>query len=167
MPTVAEQLREAREAKELTVHQVAEITKIRSDHIRALDEGDYEIFPAPVYIRGFVRTYAGFLRLDVDSIIRQLNEELSRSEKHRDNPALAPTPKGFLDFLLPQLWRVNWKIVLPLLVLALVLVGGVYAYRAVLSSRPKDPLAELGPGLYEPRQRDTGELLPLPDPRKR
>ena len=36
MPTVAEQLRTAREAQGLTVYQVAEITKIRTDHIRAL-----------------------------------------------------------------------------------------------------------------------------------
>ena len=56
MSTVAEQLREAREAQNLTVYQVAEITKIRTDHIRALDEGNYDVFSAPVYIRGSVRS---------------------------------------------------------------------------------------------------------------
>ena len=58
MASVAEQLRAAREAKNLTVSQVAETTKIRGDHIRALEEGNYNVFVAPVYSRGFIRTYA-------------------------------------------------------------------------------------------------------------
>ena len=36
MSAVAEQLRQAREARNLTVQQVVEITKIRTDHLRAL-----------------------------------------------------------------------------------------------------------------------------------
>src|SRR5207253_137981 len=44
MSTVAEQLRLAREARNLTVHQVADITKIRTDHIRALEEGNFDMF---------------------------------------------------------------------------------------------------------------------------
>src|SRR5258705_11311017 len=39
MATVAEQLRRAREAQNLNVYQVAEITKIKTDHIRALESG--------------------------------------------------------------------------------------------------------------------------------
>ena len=48
MSTVAEQLRQAREARNLTVQQVAEITKIRTDHVRAVEEGNYDVFSAPV-----------------------------------------------------------------------------------------------------------------------
>src|SRR5256885_16408736 len=62
MSTVAEQLRQAREAQNLTVHQIAEITKIRTDHIRALEEGNYNVISAPVYIRGFIRSYATILQ---------------------------------------------------------------------------------------------------------
>ena len=51
MATVSEQLRLAREQQQLDVYQVAEITKIKTDHIRALESGTYDIFPAQVYIR--------------------------------------------------------------------------------------------------------------------
>ena len=64
MATVGEQLKMAREAQRLTVTQVAEMTKIRSDHIRAIDQSNYDVFSAPVYIRGFVRTYASAVKLD-------------------------------------------------------------------------------------------------------
>ena len=72
MPTVADQLHEAREARKLTIEQVAEVTKIRSDHVRALEEGNFNVFSAPVYIRGFVRSYAGALKLDVREILGEL-----------------------------------------------------------------------------------------------
>ena len=84
--TVAEQLHLAREAKSLTIKQVAEITKIRSDHIRALEEGNFNAFSAPVYIRGFVRAYAGLLKLDVPRIMAKLDLELGATEKFREPP---------------------------------------------------------------------------------
>ena len=75
MSTVAEQLRLAREAKNLSITQVADITKIRSDHLRALEEGNFNVFSAPVYIKGFVRTYAMLLKLDVAGVMRALDGE--------------------------------------------------------------------------------------------
>ena len=72
MSTVAEQLKQAREAQKMTVQELAEITKIRTDHVRALEEGNFNIFPAPVYIRGFVRTVATLLKLDVPQVMSAL-----------------------------------------------------------------------------------------------
>src|SRR5438067_13829051 len=88
MPTVAEQLRTSREAKGLTVYQVAEITKIKTDHVRALEEGNYDAFSAPVYIRGFVRTYANLLKLDVPALMDALDGELGRAQKFHEPLAL-------------------------------------------------------------------------------
>src|SRR6185503_8750655 len=100
MPTVAEQLRRAREEQKLNIYQVAEITKIKTDHIRALESSDYETFAAPVYIRGFVRTYAKVLKLDETQVVADLEIELGQSEKFRDLPPLTPKPRGALDFLM-------------------------------------------------------------------
>ena len=44
MSTVADKLRQAREAQNLTIHQIADITKIRTDHIRALEQGNFDVF---------------------------------------------------------------------------------------------------------------------------
>ena len=86
MSTVAEQLRAAREAKNLTIYQVAETTKIRTDHIRALEDGNYEMFSAPVYIRGSVKNYAILLKLDVPAVMAALNVELGQTEKFKEPP---------------------------------------------------------------------------------
>ena len=99
MSTVAEQLLLARESKSLSIYQVAEVTKIRTDHIRALEEGNFDVFSAPVYIRGFVRTYATLLKLDVSQIMATLDSELGRTEKFHEPPPLSDHSRGAVDFL--------------------------------------------------------------------
>jgi cytoskeletal protein RodZ len=166
MPTVAEQLRVAREAQGLTVHQVADITKIRTDHIRALEEGNFSMFAAPVYIRGFVRTYAALLKLNVESLVVALQAELGQTERFREPPPLTSGQKGFLDVLMLQLSKVNWRVALPSLGAALLLLAGFLGYRAWRQHQSKDPLNGLGPGLHQPAQGGSGNTLPLPPPRK-
>jgi len=97
MSTVAEQLRAAREANKLTVEQVADMTKIRTDHVRALEEGNFSVFSAPVYIRGSVKNYATRLKLDVTAIMAELDAELGRTENFSEPPALVEESNKPLD----------------------------------------------------------------------
>jgi cytoskeleton protein RodZ len=160
MPTVAEQLRQAREAQGLNIHQVAEITKIKTDHVRALEEGDYDRFVAPVYIRGFVRTYAKVLKLDEAGIAADLEKELSRTEKFKEPPPLTTRPRTPLDFVMLQVSRLNWRILVAALVLVIVVVLALVSFRG--RGQKDDPLKKLGPGLYQPKPEQSGETLPVP-----
>ncbi len=167
MPTVAEQLRTAREARKLTVTEVAEITKIRTDHIRALEEGNFDMFVAPVYIRGFTRTYATLLKLDVPEIIQALAVELGQTEKFAEPPPLSRERKGALDFIMLQLSKVNWQksaVVLGGLVVVGILIAAVWLWRRRHNA---DPSAGLPPAVYQPAHRPAGETLPLPAPAPR
>ena len=93
MSSVAQQLQQAREARHLTVQQVAEITKVRSDNVRALEEGNFNVFSAPVYIKGFVRTYSTLLKLDVPRIMATLDGELGQTKKFAERMSfLLPVP---------------------------------------------------------------------------
>ncbi|MEK7676437.1 MAG: helix-turn-helix transcriptional regulator [Verrucomicrobiota bacterium] len=162
MSTVAEQLRHAREAQHLTVHQVAELTKIRTDHIRALEEGNYDMFAATVYIRGFVRAYATLVKLDVAQLMTVLAAELAQTTKFREHPKLTKAqPHRWLDAFMLQLSSVNWRLVLLLLLLAVITAAGIWGYRTWHNNRTQDPLRQLGPGLYQPKQSTGGEVLPL------
>jgi cytoskeleton protein RodZ len=160
MPSVPDKLREAREALGLTVYEVADITKIRTDHIRALEEGRFDAFAAPVYVRGFVRTYARLLRLDQDHIIAELDAELRRDPKLSEMLPYSGRRRGVLDHLMLQLSKVNWRIALPVLALLLLSTLGILGYRLWSDYRSRDPLANLGPGVYRPSQ--GGDTLPLP-----
>lgn len=164
MSTVAEMLHQAREAQKLTVHQVAEITKIRTDHIRALEEGNFNVFAAPVYIRGFVRNYATLLKLDVPQTMAALDAELGRTEKFSEPPPLTDQRRGPLDFVTLQLSKVDWRKG----VIAVGVLAGIAIIAAIFFSwrhyRTRDPLADLKPGLYQPARTNSGEMLPVPAP---
>ena len=160
MVTVSEQLRRAREAQKLDIYQVAEITKIKTDHIRALESGDFDVFSAPVYIRGFIRTYATMLKLDVPQVLEDLDAELNKSEKFCEPPPLVERPRGVLDFLTLQLSRLNWRVAVAVGVLLVFLFLAVIVIRS-RTRTPSNPLKDLGPGLYQPPG-DAGEKLPLP-----
>jgi cytoskeletal protein RodZ len=160
MSTVAEQLHLAREAKSLTVHQVAEVTKIRTDHIRALEEGNFNIFSAPVYIKGFVRTYATLLKLDVPRVMAALEDELGQTKKFREPPPLSDEPSKALDFVTLQLSKLNWRKASVILGAVAGLIILIVAGIAWLHRGTEDPLANLAPGTYQPAK--SGETLPLP-----
>lgn len=160
MGIVGEKLRRAREQSNRTVRQLSDITKIRSDHLEALEEGRYDVFSAPVYIRGFVRNYAGALRLNVAEILSDLDAELAQTDRFKDPPRLTGDAGGVVDYIMLQLSKINWSVAFPLLLLALILFVAVFGYRFYQKSKSTDPLKDLGPGLYQPPP--SGETLPLP-----
>ena len=161
MATVADQLRRAREAQQLNIYQVAEITKIKTDHIRALESGNYDTFSAPVYIRGFVRTYAKILKLDESQVVADLEAELGQTEKFRDPPPLTEQKKGVVDFLTLQASKLNWKVASVVLGIAGVVLVIYFIGSLIRRHHSADPLKDLGPGTYQAAP-TGGETVPLP-----
>jgi cytoskeletal protein RodZ len=161
MSTVAEQLRAGREAKKLTIEKVAEATKIRTDHLRALEEGNFSVFSAPIYIRGSVKNYATLLKLDVPQIMAALDAELNRTEKFSEPPPLSEPPHNtMVDKLTRLLAKFNWKLgVFAVGILGIVLVAALIHF-ALKHHGKGDPLKNLQPALYQPA--NAGDTLPLP-----
>jgi cytoskeleton protein RodZ len=160
MSTVAEQLRAAREAQKLTVQQIADATKIRTDHINALENGDFSVFSAPIYIRGSVKNYATRLKLDVPQIMAALDDELGRTEKFSEPPPLSDVTRTPLDNVMFLLAKLNLKVVLAaagvlVVLLIIMLVNAVLKHGRKVSSQTSLP-----PARYEPA--NPGDTLPLP-----
>ncbi len=158
--TVSEQLRTAREAKHLSVAQVADITKLRTDHVRALEEGRFEVFSAPVYVRGFVRTYATLLKLDVRQLMAALDAELGGIKKFAESTALSGESGGVMDTLMLQFTKLDWRksaLGGGLAVLMLITIAGYLSWR---HWRTQDPLSRVKPVLHQ-SPTNSGEMLPL------
>ncbi|MFT3733964.1 MAG: DUF4115 domain-containing protein [Rhodocyclaceae bacterium] len=58
-------LREAREARGLSVMDVAQHLKLTPRQIEAIEAGDMAQLPGPAFVKGFARNYARFLNLDI------------------------------------------------------------------------------------------------------
>ena len=74
--TAGQRLRAAREAKGLTLEDVAAQTRIPRRHLESLEIGDWERLPAPTYTIGFAKSYASVVGLDRSEIYEQLREEM-------------------------------------------------------------------------------------------
>lgn len=147
----------------MRIHDVADQTKIRGDHITALEDGNYDVFSAPVYIRGFVRTYAGLLKLDVPQILEDLNKELAKSGQAE--PTLSPPEKSVLDKAMFYLSKFSRRAAMgtALAVVATgACVGGYVVWRHNANS---DPLVGLSSGAYP--EAPVSQTLPLPSPLSR
>jgi cytoskeletal protein RodZ len=160
MPTVAEQLRAAREAKKLTIQQVAELTKIRTDHLRALEEGNYDVFSATIYIRGSVKNYATLVKLEVPKVMADLDRELKGTENFSELPPLMEQSKTPVDHLMYGLSKLNWKVGGFLAVvggIVLIFLVAHAAFKHVWHHNSKAP--NLPPAVYQSSGSD--ETLPL------
>ena len=65
-------LRQAREALELSVHDVAERIKFAPKQVEALEANDFEHLPQATFLRGFVRSYARMLHLEEAPLLAAL-----------------------------------------------------------------------------------------------
>jgi cytoskeletal protein RodZ len=160
MPTVAEQLRAGREAKKLTLNQVAEKTKIRADHLLALEEGNFGVFSAPIYIRGSVKNYASLLKLDLPQILAELDAELKGTEKFSVPPPFTDESDKPLDHAMFLLAKLNWKMALAAAAIIGVVLVVVVVNLVLKHNQAHDPLAGLPPAVYQPA--NSGDTLPLP-----
>ncbi|MEX0603160.1 MAG: RodZ domain-containing protein [Marinobacter sp.] len=77
------QLRQAREAAGLTVAQVAESQHLRPTIIQAIEEGNYSQVDSELFLKGYVRTYAGTVGLNPDSVVASLDKELEPLRKEK------------------------------------------------------------------------------------
>jgi cytoskeletal protein RodZ len=162
MPTVAEQLSAAREERKLTIHQLADATKIKTEHIRSLEGGDYRPFSAPVYIRGHVKALARALHLDPNSVLTDLDRELAQTDEFAAPPSLVPKQKGLLDWIMLQISKLQLQLLAPYLVFLILLGGIAWGYMIWRDRQSSDPLENLGQGIYQGQPVIGGQYLPLP-----
>jgi cytoskeleton protein RodZ len=75
-------LREARVRRKLTLQQAEDDTKIRVKYIQAMENEDFEVMPSPAYVKGFLRTYSGYLGLDSNVILQEYYSRFQPDEEH-------------------------------------------------------------------------------------
>jgi cytoskeleton protein RodZ len=67
-------LENARKEKGLTLEEVEHATKIRKRYLVGLEREDYGVLPDAVYAQGFLKTYANYLGLDGEELVRELRD---------------------------------------------------------------------------------------------
>lgn len=80
MESVGELLRREREAQGKSIEDVAKVTRMSAQTLAAIEDGRFSALPAPVYVKGHLRTYARFLGLDEEEIIQRYMRSTKQNE---------------------------------------------------------------------------------------
>jgi len=106
-------LRKCREFNGISIEDAADATKIGRNYLRALEEDRHRDFASPAYLRGFLRTYATYLGLHPEDLLKLLEPEQPE--------ATADTPHT--QEQLSEGGRVTWqRLVLPATLLTVIIV---------------------------------------------
>lgn len=90
MQSLGERLQEARQRLGVTTREAADVTKIRSDFLQAMEANQFESIPlGDVYKRGFTKIYAKYLRLDEEKAVADFNTHHSARAVRRPLDAAA------------------------------------------------------------------------------
>ncbi|MCB0076990.1 MAG: helix-turn-helix domain-containing protein [Anaerolineales bacterium] len=95
---IGSSLREAREARGVTLTQAAAVTRIRLPFLEALENNDFGALPGDMYVRGFIRNYAAYLNIDAEPLIAQLGSSDNviripeRRREREEGPLLISEP---------------------------------------------------------------------------
>ncbi len=91
-------LRAARESQNISLAAVSAVTKINVKVLEAIENAHMESLPSKTFLRGFVQTYASFLKLSSDEVLENFQKEMGTTKyTPAVNPNLAdgqPAPEA-------------------------------------------------------------------------
>lgn len=145
--SIGERLRHAREARAMSLDDVANQTRIPMRHLQHIELEEWDALPAPTYAIGFTRNYASAVGLDGPAIANELRDQIGGPRRR------SPAPE-YYEPADPA--RVPPKsLVIIVIVAAILLVGAYVLWRNTLgadSGAAPEPSAEAPAG--------TGEAAP-------
>lgn len=89
-PRIGEVLRQARQARQISLLQAAQALHIKPHYLEALERDDWDALPSRAHARGFLRTYAAYLGLDPQRLLAQAEPTPPQPKVVPQTPEPAP-----------------------------------------------------------------------------
>ena len=77
--TLGAYLRAARRRRRVSIERAAEDTRIRADFLMRMESDELD-FLAPAYVRSFLKSYARYLRIQVEPLLEEFDRQHGRSK---------------------------------------------------------------------------------------
>ena len=74
METLGDYLKSKREALNISLQEIAQVTRIRRSILEAIEGNRYDLLPPKVFAQGFIKSYASYLGLDENEVIKRYAE---------------------------------------------------------------------------------------------
>lgn len=95
MKKTGQLLRDAREAKGISLQEVSIHLKISTRTLKALEEGDKAQLPAKTFLRGFVQSYSQFLKINLQEVMSIFQEEMGTTHPGMITTQVAQPPSNY------------------------------------------------------------------------
>lgn len=118
---LGEALSSARRSAGKTIADMESATRIRGRMINALEKGEYDMLPAPAYVRGYIISYAKFLGIDPEPLLKQFAEESGEASREAMRLPEQVVPRRHETHALP--YQAGVIIVAGIIVVALAVWG--------------------------------------------
>ncbi len=95
-------LRRQREVREIDLREIADSSKVSMSYLRAFEEDRFDVLPAPLFAKGFLRQYARYVGLDPEEVVNfYLAARQPETEEPSPQPADSEPPaRNYLFFVL-------------------------------------------------------------------
>jgi cytoskeleton protein RodZ len=130
----------ARRENGISAREIAKELHLDEPTIRALEQNDFEVFGAPVFVKGHLRKYAELVGVPIDDILSDYYQ-LNRSA---GAPPLVGLPRKSAN----PVWLASW------IAIALVLTAGAIAAYWWYTYVPAPPVVRMEPGVRAPLASD-------------
>lgn len=137
-------LRQQRELREVSLREVADVTKISIRYLEALEQDRFDVLPAPVFAKGFLRQYATYVGLKPDDVVNSYLNALQEQEPQDEEPLQSEGRQTS--------WEWASGLLLALLVVALL---ALVAFLAFYAERRRSGSDETPPPIAAPPVEST------------
>jgi len=159
MTPLGETLQRARLARGVTLEEAERTTRISRRYLEALENENFGLLPAPVYARGFLRTYARYLGLEPAALLPLF------PVGYLDVPLLEPMPR----VTTPRTWPGSGLLAAGVVAVLLLVVVGLYAIGGSEGGSPplfgpqtQSPASGAAPGLAPTQARAVASITVEP-----
>ena len=148
-------LRRQREMREISLRDIADRTKISLRYLEAMEDDRFDLLPAPIFAKGFLREYARYVGLSPDEVVNhwlsvQQPEELEETKhEHRRRDKAR---------------RRNWTWGLFLLLAGALLLAAVALFSYFSEKRREDSARQAPPPMVAPPAAESVAKVPPPPP---
>lgn len=167
-------LRRQREMREISLRDIADRTKISLRYLEAMEQNRFDILPAPIFAKGFLREYARYVGLSPDEVVNHYlaaveqpkkDEEVREARDLRDGREVREVRRDELLRQKPHRPRTvrSWTYSLFLALAVLLLLGAVALLAWYNQNRREDPAAsQPPPSIAAPPQTVPVQATPMP-----
>lgn len=148
-------LRRQREIREVPLAEISDATKISIRYLEAMEQDRFDVLPASVFAKGFLREYAKFVGLDPDEVVNSyltaLQESDESPETEEPRSSAPSTGRGGKTEK-----KGSWLLVVALIV-ALLLVAFLIYWGSTQSGGEAEVPTIAAPVLPAPPVQEVGE----------